>query len=261
MGVSLPFVVYGGSPPVAAFVLSFGAAIAFLGAAWVIGRLEIGRGVAFGLVSLVAALSFVGWAIAFAGVRADFPATTLCLKDGGSLDGVLVGRTSDDFYVGEPENQAALLGIEDPLTRANIMGGLQSANIGAKLIEDPAARTFQRANVVIADVTLGVETANVALLVKPSDAGVPILGYYSEGENVGVIQQQLEDEGLDVVLVREEKVRQPPSLRELVDKALASTPPDRQRVQPPRRIASVPNSEVSGYRLGAAGPCPVRDLR
>jgi hypothetical protein len=261
MGVSLPFVVYGGSPPVAAFALSFGAAIVFLGAAWVIGRLEIGRGVAFGLASLVAALSFVGWAIAFAGVRADFPATTLCFKTGGSLDGVLVGRTSDHFYVGEPENEAALLGVEDPLTRANIMGGLQSANIGAKLIDEPEARTFQRANVVIADVTADVAQADVALLATPSDAGVPILGYYSEGDDVGVIQRQLDDADLDVILVREEKVRQPPLLRELVDKALASTPPDRQRVQPARRIASVPNSEVSGYRLGAAGPCPVKDQR
>lgn len=254
MGISLPFVVYGGSPPLLAFVLSFAAAIVSIGAAWVIGRLEIGRGMAFGLVSLLAALVFVGWAVAFAGVRAEFPATTLCLKEKEELNGVLIGRTSDDFYVGELENNAILLGIEDPLIQANIRGGLQGANVGSKLIVDPEKVTFQRANVVIADLNDGPDS-----LTKPSEAGVPILGYYPEGSDVAEIQTQFEESDVDVAVdASEADVRRPTVLRNLVNKALASTPSRRQGVQPPRRIASVPESEVTGYRLGAAGPCPVR---
>jgi hypothetical protein len=251
VGTCLPFVVYGGSPPFLAFLLAVVAAIVFVAGAWLIGRLDVSRGLAFGLVSLAAALAFVGWAIAFAGVRADFPATTVCLKDGEELDGVLIGRTSDEFYVGEPENKVILLSIDDPLTRANIEGGLQGANVGSKLISDPEQVTFQRANVVIADVSEGLD-----LLRKPLEAGVPVIGYYpDEVADVESLKEEATDNGIAVIR-SETAVRKPATLQRLLSDALATTP--ETRVRPPRRIASVPESEVIGYRLGAAGPCPIR---
>lgn len=253
-GALLPFAVYGGSPPALAFVFSFLAGIVFLGGAWMIGRLQAGRGTSLGLVALLAAFTFVGWAILFAGVRAEFPATTLCLKDQEELDGVLIGRTAEDFYVGELENNAILLGVDDPLTQANILGGLQGANVGAKVIANPEEVTFQRANVVIADLSDGPE-----LLRRPSDAEVPIVGYYPEFSDEKGIQEDFEGSDVDFAVdASEADVRRPATLKDLVDEALATTPENRLGVRPPRRIASVPESKVIGYRLGAAGPCPVK---
>jgi hypothetical protein len=85
----------------------------------------------------VAALVFVGWAIAFAAVRTTFQPTTLCLSGGNALNGVLIGRTGDQFFVGEPEDRGTLVGVPAGFARAKIIQGLEADNIGVGVVDNP----------------------------------------------------------------------------------------------------------------------------
>jgi hypothetical protein len=91
---------------------------------------------------------------------------------------------------------------------------------------------------------------NDGQLQRPLELGLPVLAFYREGE-----PSEPRDER--VAVISEDDARRPSALADQVARLLAAAPdvPDEHR--PQRRIASVPTSEVTGYRLGAIGPCPV----
>jgi hypothetical protein len=250
--LGLPVAVFGFWPPdwVWWFLASLATAVVFLVASVIVAHVcrvrRAGRGVTFGLLVLVAALVFVGWTIAFAGVRAEFPQTTVCLKEVGRLDGVLIGRTDENYYVGEPEVRAALVAIEDDQVDSNISTGLRSAGYGVNSVGEEGDITFFRTALVVAELS----DVNDGQLQRPLELGLPVLAFYREGES-----SERRDER--VAVISEDDARRPSALADEVARLLAAAPDVLDEDRPQRRIASVPTGEVTGYRLGAIGPCPV----
>jgi len=264
------------------YLASFATAIVFVAGCVLVGKFSGGGDLAFGWLVLVASLVFVGWTIAFAGVRAEFPQVTLCLKtDDGRLDGVLIGRTDDSYYVGEPEHRVALLGLEPTeeeldladagdsaqigenqratQVRANITGGLRAAGYGVIDVADPGNVTFQRTALVIADSRDPAERLDL-----PLELGLPVLVIdASDGFAEGALPIREQDARRPSVLAarvktlldRELEEQERRDERRDLDDELDGAELDR----PQRRIAAVSAADVGGYRLGASGPCPVND--
>ena len=253
--VGIPFAVFPIWPPPLAFGLAFLTALAFVGVAYLIARAEPRRGVAFGLLATSAALIFVAWAIAFAVVRNHFQPTTVCLSNGNELNGVLIGRTADEIFVGEPEDRASLVRTETPFVNGKIIQGLKAANVGVHVIENPRALSFERTSLLIADVGADPSVVNY-----PIRLDVPILGYYTDNARQppeATIESIQRDGGR---VVPDEAMTDPQQLTSLISGVLDASQekyPDRAR--PPRRIVAASLSKVEGYRLGAAGPCPLGD--
>jgi hypothetical protein len=249
--IGIPFAVYPIWPPLFAFGLSFVSALAFVGVAHLIARAAPRRGVAFGLLATAAALIFVTWAIAFAVIRNHFQPTTVCLSNGNELNGVFIGRTSDEIFVGEPEVRATLVVGPTPFTKEKIIQGLKAANVGVHLIGNARALTFERTSLIIADVGADPGAVNFPLRFH-----IPVLGYYTTQPPPQGSIERIEQDGGKVVSAS--TITDPSQLKALVSEVLAASQdqfPD--RVGPPRRIVAASVSNVDGYRLGAAGPCPL----
>lgn len=250
---AIPFAVWS-SPSFWTFPLAVATGLAFLGIAAVVGSRPPSRQVAFGLLLTAAALLFVPWAVLFAGFRNEFQPATACLKNKGEVSGVFIGRTSEELFIGEPEHRATLVAIPDRVTQSKIVGGLKAAGIGAHPISDASLVTFQRTSIVIADVSGGIDHIRDAI-----EARVPVLGYYSDSPppDESGVERELEEAGGRVV--RQQVLVRPDDLREVIESVLTeSRGAFPRRLRPPRRIAAIAASELDGYRLGAAGPCPIR---
>jgi hypothetical protein len=250
----IPFAVFPIWPPLFAFGLSFLTALAFVGAAYVIARADPERGIAFGLLATTAALIFVAWAIAFAVIRNQFEPTTVCLSNGNELNGVFIGRTADEIFVGEPEDRASIVSGSSAFVNEKITQGLKASTVGVHPVQNTHALTFERTSLLIADV--GAKPHDVDY---PIRLDIPVLGYYTNhtGPPPKGTMESIEHDGGRVV--PDETITDPQQLKGLISQVLdASHELFPNRIHPPRRIVAAPVSKVDGYRLGAAGPCPVR---
>ncbi len=256
--IGVPLAVFPLWPPLFAFGLSLLTALLFVGVAYLIARPAPSRSVAFGLLVTAAALLFVPWAIAFAVIRSEFQPTTVCLPNGEELNGVLIGRTSDEIFVGEPEDRASIIKGETAFVTEKIIQGLKAANVGVNTVENPRKLSLLRTSLIIADVGRGSKPGVVDY---PKRANIPVLGYYTGDpmddrppyKKTAPIKR---DGGL---VVPDTTVTDPTKLKNEVTRVLdASREKFPDRVRPPRRIVAAPVAKVDGYRLGAAGACPVR---
>jgi hypothetical protein len=252
--VGVPLAVFPLWPPLFAFGLSLLTALAFVCVAYLIARAAPDRGVAFGLLATAAALLFVSWAIAFAVIRNQFQSTTVCLSNGNELNGLLIGRTSEEIFVGEPEDRASLITspTSTPFVAEKITQGLKAADVGVHVISNPRQLTFLRTSLIIADVGADPDVVDY-----PIRMDIPVLGYYTKQMPAQETIEAIEHDGGQVV--SGDAVTDPTQLGDLVSSVLESSRekfPNRAR--PPRRIVAAPVSKVDGYRLGAAGPCPLR---
>ena len=218
--------------------------------------------------------AFLPLTVLFAGVRTPFPPATLCLEGDERVDGVLIGETDSNVYVGEPDVRATVL-IEAGPVLSNVIQGLRTADFGAHPIADADQVTFQRTDVVIADLA----TVHPQDLERISKLRVPLLAFLPAGVSKEDAPERV-DKAIETVqsvanhlVVGRAQIRDPTLLKDLIEKLITGADELRAAQQqiaetsgapalpapqsPPRRIVSVPTSSVSGQYRGAAGPCPI----
>jgi hypothetical protein len=115
----------------------------------------------------------------------------------------------------------------------------------------------------------------VEQLLRPVQAQVPVVGYYPGTTDSGDVSARATADLAvafvipgppgsapatsreEVSIASENALRTPNRLKGIINDALDSIPPANTKLRPQRRIAAIQKDEVSGYRLGAEGPCPL----